>query len=105
MPAAHRAHKQWTHKRLIHWGGGFGPNTGQFMAQMLQRFRHTKHGYRICLGLFSQAKRHGPGRLVAACTLALELRAGHYRHVRDILANGPDLIARSASSPEWAAPV
>ena len=37
--------------------------------------------------------------------LALELRAGHYRHVRDILANGRDLVPRSEPAPEWVAPV
>ena len=104
MPAAHRAHKQWTPERLIHWGGGIGPNTGQFVAQLLQRFRHPEHGYRSCLGLLSQAKHYGPVRLEAACTLALELRAGHYRHVRDILANGRDLVPRSEPAPEWVAP-
>ncbi len=104
MPAAHRAHKQWTPERLIHWGAGIGPNTGQFVAQLLQRFRHPEHGYRSCLGLLSQAKHYGPVRLEAACTLALELRAGHYRHVRDILANGRDLIARAEPAPEWVAP-
>ena len=105
MPAAHRAHKQWTPERLIHWGGGIGPNTGQFVAQLLQRFKHPEHGYRSCLGLLSQAKHYGPVRLEAACTLALELRAGHYRHVRDILANGRDLVPRSGPAPEWVAPV
>ena len=25
MPAAHRAHKQWTPERLIHWGGEHRP--------------------------------------------------------------------------------
>ncbi|MGJ5843037.1 IS21 family transposase [Microvirgula aerodenitrificans] len=105
MPAAHRAHKQWTPERLIHWGAGIGPNTGQFVAQLLQRFKHPEHGYRSCLGLLSQAKHYGPARVEAACTLALELRAGHYRHVRDILANGRDLVARSEPAPEWVAPV
>ena len=104
MPAAHRAHKQWTPERLIHWGGSIGANTGRFVTQLLQRFRHPEHGYRSCLGLLSLAKRYGPARVEAACTLALELGAGHYRHVRDILANGRDLIARAAPEPEWVAP-
>ncbi|MCW8171716.1 transposase, partial [Verminephrobacter aporrectodeae subsp. tuberculatae] len=39
MPAAHRAHKQWTPERLIHWGQGIGANTGQFVVQLLHRFR------------------------------------------------------------------
>jgi transposase len=104
MPAAHRAHKQWTPERLIHWGGSIGVNTAIFVTQLLQRFRHPEHGYRSCLGLLSLAKRYGPQRVEAACTLALELGAGHYRHVRDILNNGRDLIARAAPEPEWVAP-
>ncbi len=104
MPAAHRAHKQWTPERLINWGASIGANTGHFVAQLLQRFRHPEHGYRSCLGLLSLTKRYGPKRVDAACTLALELGAQHYRHVRDILANGGDLIQRMAPEPEWVAP-
>jgi len=104
MPAAHRAHKQWTPERLIHWGAGIGVNTGHFVTQLLQRFRHPEHGYRSCLGLLSLAKRYGPQRVEAACALALELGAGHYRHVRDILLHGRDLIERPAPAPEWVAP-
>ena len=76
-----------------------------YKRQLLQRFKHPEHGYRSCLGLLSQDKHYGPVRLEAACTLALELRAGHYRHVRDILANGRDLVPRSEPAPEWVAPV
>jgi hypothetical protein len=105
MPAAHRAHKQWTPERLIHWGSSIGVNTGRFVTQLLRRFRHPEHGYRSCLGLLSMVKHYGPQRVEAACTLALELGAGHYRHVRDILSNGRDLIARAAPEPEWVAPL
>ena len=104
MPAAHRAHKQWTPQRLIHWGASIGANTGIFVTQLLQRFRHPEHGYRSCLGLLSLAKRYGPARVEAACALALELGAGQYRNVRDILNNGGDLIKRAAVEPEWVAP-
>ena len=104
MPAAHRAHKQWTPDRLIHWGNGIGTNTGQFVTQLLQRFRHPEHGYRSCLGLLSLAKRYGPQRVEAACALALELGGGPYRNVRDILVNGGDLVKRSQPEPAWVAP-
>jgi transposase len=104
MPAAHRAHKNWTPERLIHWGASIGANTGHFVTQLLKRFRHPEHGYRSCLGLLSLAKRYGPQRVEAACALAIELGAGHFRHVRDILVNGRDLIARAAPEPEWVAP-
>jgi transposase len=100
MPAAHRAHKEWTPDRLIHWGADIGVHTGRFVTQLLQRFRHPEHGYRSCLGLLSLAKRYGPQRVEAACMLALELGAGQFRHVRDILANGRDLIERPAPALE-----
>ena len=92
-------------ERLIHWGGEIGPSAGLFVTQLLQRFRHPEHGYRSCLGLFSLAKRYGPARLEAACALALELGAGQYRHVRDILSNGRDLVKRAPVEPEWVAPL
>ena len=104
MPAAHRAHKQWTPERLIHWGQQIGPSTGVFVTQLLRRFRHPEHGYRSCLGLLSLAKRHGPPRVEAACALALELGAMRYRHVRDILANGRDLLPRPSASTDWVSP-
>ena len=104
MPAAHRAHKQWTPERLIHWGGDIGVSTGRFVTQLLQRFRHPEHGYRSCLGLLSLAKRYGPQRVETACALALELGAGQYRNVRDILTNGRDLIERPVPAPEWVSP-
>ena len=104
MPAAHRAHKQWTPERLIHWGGQVGPSTGAFVTQLLQRFRHPEHGYRSCLGLLGLAKRYGPARLEAACAIALGLGASYYRHVRDILANGRDLVAPAPLEREWVAP-
>ena len=104
MPAAHRAHKQWTPERLIHWGGEIGPSTGAFVTQLLQRFRHPEHGYRSCLGLLGLAKRYGPARLEAASAIALGLGASYYRHVRDILANGRDLLAPAPAAAPWVAP-
>ena len=36
--------------------------------------------------------------------VALELGTARYSHVRDILANGRDLIERADPAPEWVAP-
>jgi hypothetical protein len=73
-------------------------------VELLQRFHHPEHGYRNCLRLLSQAKRYGPQRVEAACALALELGAGQYRRVRDILTNGRDFIERLVLAPEWVSP-
>ncbi len=103
MPAAHRAHRQWTPQRLIDWGLTVGIATGTLIGELLARYKHPEQGYRSCLGLLSLAKRYGKDRLEAACALALSLRACHYRTVRDILANGRDQLTGAAQAP-WTSP-
>ena len=103
MSAAHRAHRQWTPERLIHWGESIGVATGATVARLLAERRHPEHGYRACLGLLSLVKRYGQPRLEAACLVAVELGTTRYSHVRDILANGRDQV-RVATTPEWTSP-
>ena len=92
MPAAHRAHREWSPQRLIDWGQRIGPATAEVVTRQLAEHKHPEHGYRACLGLLSLAKRYGRSRLEAACMLALQLGACKYRHVRDILANNRDRV-------------
>lgn len=103
MPAAHRAHMEWTPQRLIHWGQDIGPATAVAVTRLLEERKHPEHGYRACLGLLSLAKRYGKPRLEAACVLALQIGACQYRHVRDILANNRDRSTQS-SAGEWVSP-
>lgn len=103
MPAAHRAHLQWSPQRLIDWGNTIGIATGAVVTQLLERFKHPEQGYRSCLGLLSLSKRYGPKRLEAACTLALKLRACRYRDVRDILTNNRDRATAPRPS-QWISP-
>jgi transposase len=102
MPAAHRAHLEWTPPRLIDWGRRIGLATGELIARLLARHKHPEHGYRACLGLLGLAKRYGAPRLEAACQLALSLGACQYRHVRDILRNNRDRV--HALNAEWTSP-
>jgi len=103
MPAAHRAHREWTPQRLIHWGRDIGPATGVAVTRLLEHHNHPEHGYRACLGLLSLAKRYGKPRLEAACALALQLGAYQYRHVRDILANNRDRTSNEMPA-HWTSP-
>jgi len=103
MPAAHRAHREWSPQRLIDWGQRIGPATAEVITRLLAGHKHPEHGYRACLGLLSLAKRYGRPRLEAACTLALQLGACKYRHVRDILANNRDQSA-PAPADDWVSP-
>ena len=104
LSAAHRAHLAWTPERLIHWGTSIGAATGRIVTRLLEERQHPEHGYRACLALLSLARRYGKPRLEAACLIALELGTTRSAHVRDILANGRDLLAPIAT-PEWTSPV
>jgi transposase len=102
MPAAHRAHLEWTPQRLIDWGRRIGLATGELIERLLAQHKHPEHGYRACLGLLGLARRYGSARLEAACQLALSLGACRYRHVREILANNRDRVG--PASAEWTSP-
>ena len=104
LPAAHRAHLQWSPERLIHWGKDIGAATGSLVTRMLVTRQHPEHGYRACLALLSLAKRFGRARLEAACLIALELGTTRSADVREILANGRDQAAPSTMS-DWVSPV
>ena len=104
LSVAHRAHLAWTPERLIHWGTSIGVATGRIVARLLEERQHPEHGYRACLALLSLARRYGKPRLEAACLIALELGTTKSAHVRDILANGRDLLA-PVITPEWTSPV
>ena len=103
MPAAHRAHMQWTPQRLIDWGQRVGLACGELVKRLLQTYKHPEHGYRSCLGLLSLSRRYGNDRLEAACERALALGTFRYRHVRDLLANNRDLVPPEASA-DWTSP-
>jgi transposase len=103
MPAAHRAHLQWTPQRLIDWGQRIGLGCGELVKRLLQTYKHPEHGYRSCLGLLSLSRRYGNARLEAACERALALGTFRYRHVRDLLANNRDLVPQEAST-DWTSP-
>jgi len=102
MPAAHRAHAEWSPSRLIAWGEKTGPATGRVVAEILRRYPHPEQGYRSCLGLLRLSKRYGSERLEAACIRAERLSSPRYQTAKNILASGADRLAledESASAP------
>jgi transposase len=90
MPAAHRAHAEWSPGKLITWAGSVGPATGELVERLLMQMKHPEQGYRSCLGLMRLARTAGHERLEAACVRALALGVYRYRSVASILDKGLD---------------
>jgi transposase len=105
MPAAHRAHAEWTPSRLISWAGKTGPATADLVTKILESRRHPEQGYRACLGIMRLGRQHGDDRLEAACCRASRLRAYSYRTVKNILQTGMDRLPLEETSETPAAPV
>lgn len=90
MPAAHRAHLEWTPQRLLDWGRGIGPNTHLIVERQLTGKPHPEMGYRACLGLLALVRQYGKERLEAACARAVSIGALNRRSVINILKAGLD---------------
>ena len=90
MPAAHRAHLEWTPSRLITWGATVGPATAALCAAIMEQRPHPEQGYRACLGIMRLAKQYPAARLERACARALHFRACSYKSVVAILRHQRD---------------
>lgn len=90
MPAAHRAHMEWTPGRFLNWAASIGVAVTGIVRHLLTNRPHPEMGYRACLGLLSLAKQYGNERLEAACTRALVIGAPSRRSVASILKAGLD---------------
>ena len=105
MPASHRAHANWTPRRLIEWARSIGAATGAVVEHLLVTKPHPEQGYRACLGLLALARRYGEARLEAASRLALALQRPTRASVESILKSGRDQRpthagANSADAPD-----
>ena len=53
---AHRAHAEWSPRRLIQWGESIGASAGAVVEHLLRSKPHPEQGYRTCLGLLALAR-------------------------------------------------
>ena len=90
MPKSHRAHAEWSPKRLIQWGTSIGAHTGAVVEHLLRSKPHPEQGYRACLGLLNLSRAYGEARLEAASALAVHLGSPTRKSVQSILESGRD---------------
>lgn len=99
MPAAHRAHAEWSPGRLMNWANSVGPATGELVKRLLMDKQHPEQGHRSCLGLMRLARTVGQERMEAACIRALTIGAHRYRSVASILQKALDRQPVLPSAP------
>jgi len=92
MPAAHRAHHEWTPSKFIAWAHQVGTYTAELVEQIIKRKRHPEQSYRSCMGLKGLRQKYGDQRLEAASRWALLNHAYTARSVRSILQKGLDKL-------------
>ena len=104
MPAAHRAHADWSPGKLLTWASSVGPSTAELVKRLLIEKAHPEQGYRACLGLMRLTRNHGRPRMEAACERALAVGAHRYRSVASILEKGLDRQPLTPQQAELALP-
>jgi transposase len=92
MPAAHRAHREWTPASLLMWAALVGPDTAEVVRHTLETKPHPEQGYRSCLGLRSLSKTYGEDRLEAACRRARLIGGVSLASIESILKLGVDRL-------------
>jgi transposase len=103
LPAAHRAHLEWSPGRLIRWGEKHGGACAEVIRRILSSRPHPEQGYRACLGLLRLERQHGAVRLEAACARALLLGSATYQTVGSILKRRTEALPMSEKT-DWTAP-
>lgn len=103
LPAAHRAHLEWTPGRLVRWGEQHGLACAEVIRRILATRLHPEQGYRSCLGLLRLEKQHGAQRLEAACARALALGSAAYQTVAQILKRRQESLPLPGDV-SWSAP-
>lgn len=105
MPAAHRAHLEWSPARLIRWAQQHGPACARVVEHILTTRLHPEQGYRSCLGLLRLEKQHGAQRLEAACVRALALGSPCYQTVASILKRRVESLPLEENTTDgWSTP-
>jgi len=90
MPAAHRAHAEWTPERMQRWAQKIGPSTVQCLNAFIKARAFPEQAFRACLGVLRLGRQYGEDRLEKACAIAFDAGATRYRDVELILKNGLD---------------
>jgi transposase len=90
LASQHRFMSDWNPDKFIERAEEVGPQTKEYIIQLLSAKQHPEQTYRTCQGVLSFAARAGKERLNNACQRALQYGDYSYQTIRIILEKGLD---------------
>jgi transposase len=90
LASKHRYMSDWNPDKFIERGEEIGPETKEYIIQLLSSRQHPEQTYRSCQGVLSFAARAGKERLNNACKRALQYGDYGYQTIKAILEKGLD---------------
>ncbi len=90
LASKHRYMSDWNPTKFIERAEEVGPETKQYIIELLNTRQHPEQTYRSCQGVLSFAARVGKDRLNNACRRALQYGDYGYQTIRAILERGLD---------------
>jgi len=90
LASKHRFMGDWNPEKFIERGEEIGPETKEYIIELLNTRQHPEQTYRSCQGVLSFAARAGKERLNNACRRALQFGDYGYQTIRAILERGLD---------------
>lgn len=90
LASKHRYMSDWNPNKFIERAQEIGPETKEYIIQLLNTRQHPEQTYRSCQGVLSFAGRVGKERLNNACRRAMQFGDYGYQTIRAILERGLD---------------
>jgi len=90
LASQHRFMSDWNPDKFIDRASEIGPDTKEYIIQLLKTRQHPEQTYRSCQGVLSFAGRVGKERLNNACRRAHQYADYSYMTIRAILERGLD---------------
>lgn len=88
----HRQFAEWTPEKIRQNASEIGPNTVEFVEELLNAKTHIAQWSKSCFGLFGLVRSYGGTRLESACARALKYKTFSLKSIKQILKQGLDKI-------------
>jgi len=87
LPSQHNFVNSWSPEFFIKWARKIGDNTATLIQLVIESKTHPEQAYKSCLGILTQAWKHGDDVLELASGRALHFGSYSYMTIKNIISN------------------